>query len=56
MSTRWSLEVQLQRAIESEDDRTAIEVAEKLAPFVEAECERMDSDPTATVPHWGLFA
>jgi hypothetical protein len=56
MSTRWSLEVQLKRAIESTDDRLAIEIAEKLAPIVEVECERMDSDPKAAIPQWGFFA
>jgi len=53
---RSDLEAVLRRAIESGDDTTAQQLAVLLAPYVEAECERMDADPKAIVPSWGCCA
>jgi hypothetical protein len=51
-----SAQIALRRAIESGDDATAQELSVLLAPYVEAECERLDADPKAIVPAWGVCA
>jgi hypothetical protein len=51
-----SAQIALKRAIEAGDDTTAAELSAMLAPYIEAECEKMDNDPKAIVPDWGTCA
>jgi hypothetical protein len=54
--TRAQLEAALRRAENAGDDESAEKLAVLLAPFVEADCERLDADPKAIVPAWGICA
>lgn len=53
---RAELEAALRRAENAGDDESAEKLAILLAPFVEADCERLDNDPKSLIPAWGCCA